>query len=57
VAAVETVLEELDADPERVKRLTGWHWIMDTFHHLPQNHAAYSIRIGIRCRAIYAKLY
>lgn len=40
VAAVETILERLDADPERVKRLTGWHWIVDTLHRLPQEHAA-----------------
>jgi hypothetical protein len=40
VAAVETILEDLDADPERVKRLTGWQWILETLHQLPQNHAA-----------------
>ncbi len=40
VAAVETILAELDADSERVKQLTGWHWIMDTLHQLPQDHAA-----------------
>jgi transposase len=40
VAAVETILEELDADPERIKRLTGWHWIVDALHQLPRNRAA-----------------
>lgn len=40
VAAVEAILAELDADPERIKQLTGWHWIVDTLHHLPQDHAA-----------------
>jgi transposase len=40
VAAVEALLEELDADPERVKRLTGWHWIMGALGHLPEVYAA-----------------
>jgi len=40
VAAVEAILEELDADPERVKRLVGWHWIADNLHRLPANNAA-----------------
>jgi hypothetical protein len=40
VAAVEAILADLDADPERVKRLTGWHWITDALHALPQDHAA-----------------
>lgn len=40
VAAVETILAELDADPYRVKRLTGWNWISDNLHDLPQTHAA-----------------
>ncbi|GAC1629920.1 MAG: hypothetical protein NVS4B2_12650 [Chloroflexota bacterium] len=40
VAAVETILEDLDADPARVKRLTGWHWIEENLHTLPQDHAA-----------------
>jgi hypothetical protein len=38
VAAVEAILEELDADPARVKRLTNWSWIADTL--APQDHAA-----------------
>ena len=29
VAAVETILAELDADPARVQRLAGWAWIRD----------------------------
>ncbi len=40
VAAVEAILAELDADPDRVKRLTGWHWIADNLRRLPQEHAA-----------------
>lgn len=40
VAAVETILAELDADPDRVRRLTGWHWITETLHDLPQTNAA-----------------
>jgi DDE superfamily endonuclease len=40
VAAVEAILEELEADPERVKRLTSWHWIADNLQQLPQDHAA-----------------
>ena len=37
--AVEEVLEELAADPEKVKQLTGWRWILDAFQKLPQNMA------------------
>jgi len=40
VAAVEAILEELDRDPERVRRLTGWHWIVENLDDLPQKHAA-----------------
>lgn len=40
VAAVEAILEELEADPKRVTRLTDWHWIRETLHQLPQDHAA-----------------
>jgi hypothetical protein len=40
VAAVEAILEELDADPERVKRLIGWHWIAVALDQLPKDHAA-----------------
>ena len=36
VAAVERELRALAADPERVKRLTGWHWIRDACDQLPQ---------------------
>jgi hypothetical protein len=38
--AVEAILMELDADPERVKRLTGWWWIAEALHSLPQKNAA-----------------
>lgn len=40
VEAVEMILGELDADPERVRRLTGWRWIVETLHALPQTNAA-----------------
>ena len=40
VAAVEAILEEFDANPERVKKLTGWHWIVDALHQLPGSRAA-----------------
>jgi len=40
VAAVERLLEELDADPERVKSLAGWHWIVDTLRPLSSENAA-----------------
>jgi hypothetical protein len=36
VAAVERELHALAADPERVKRLTGWQWIHDACEQLPQ---------------------
>jgi hypothetical protein len=35
MAAVETVLERFSADPEAVKRLTGWGWILQSCHSLP----------------------
>jgi hypothetical protein len=40
VAAVEAILGGLDADPDRVRRLTGWHWIAENLHALPQTNAA-----------------
>ena len=40
VAAVEAILQELDADPRRVTSLTGWQWIADTLSQLPAEHAA-----------------
>jgi DDE superfamily endonuclease len=40
VAAVEAILADLDADPERVKRLTHWHWIADNLARLPRENAA-----------------
>ena len=30
MAAIEAQLQEWDADPQRVRRLVGWRWIMDT---------------------------
>ena len=40
VAAVETILADLDADPERVKRLTKWYWLADSLTTLPPTNAA-----------------
>lgn len=40
VEAVERILAELDADPARIKRLTGWTWIAEALCALPQDHAA-----------------
>lgn len=40
MAAVEAVLAEFDADPERIKSLTGWHWLRDNLCHLPAENAA-----------------
>jgi len=40
VAAVEAILEELHAHPERVQALTHWRWIADTLAQLPEKHAA-----------------
>lgn len=40
VAAVEVILAKLDADPERVTSLTGWHWIAENLHRLPADNAA-----------------
>jgi hypothetical protein len=34
-AEAEAHLRELAADPERVKQLCGWHWIVDALHDLP----------------------
>ncbi len=36
VAAVNAFLDELDADPTRVRRLCGWDWIDAAFDTLPQ---------------------
>lgn len=38
--AVEALLHDLDADPERVKRLIGWRWIATTLAQLPADYAA-----------------
>jgi hypothetical protein len=35
VAAVEAILHDLDADPARVRPLTGWAWIAAAFDELP----------------------
>lgn len=40
VAAVTAVLEEFDADPERVRRLTHWGWIDAALRQLPDDLAA-----------------
>jgi hypothetical protein len=34
-AAVQAFLQELDADPDRVRRLCGWDWITAAFEALP----------------------
>ena len=40
VEAVEAILTELDADPERLRSLTNWHWIVDALDRLPRDNAA-----------------
>ena len=35
IAALEAFLIELDADPDRVRRLAGWDWIEQAFESLP----------------------
>jgi transposase len=40
VAAVTAVLEDLDADPARVRRLTNWAWIAAALQQLPEEIAA-----------------
>jgi transposase len=40
VAAVNAVLAAFDADPERVRRLTNWHWIDTALGQLPVDIAA-----------------
>jgi transposase len=40
VAAVEAILAEFDANPERVRSLTGWGWITSNLHQLPTENAA-----------------
>jgi hypothetical protein len=40
VEAVEAILTELDADPERLRSLTNWHWIVDALDRLPRENAA-----------------
>ncbi len=42
MAAVERVLQELAASPERVTRLAGWSWIRASLAQLPQELAAFS---------------
>lgn len=36
-AAAETYLSELSADPERVIKLAGWHWIQEALSALPES--------------------
>jgi hypothetical protein len=44
VAAIEAELRQWDANPDWVRRLVGWPWIMDTLNqrprpgHLQHNH-------------------
>ncbi len=38
VAAVQAILEEWDADPDRVRSLCGWQWIEDAMQTLPAIH-------------------
>jgi hypothetical protein len=40
VAAVEALLDDLDAHPARVRSLTGWAWIDDAMRRLPAEKAA-----------------
>jgi hypothetical protein len=40
VAAVDALLEELDAHPARVRSLAGWAWIDDNLRRLPAEKAA-----------------
>jgi DDE superfamily endonuclease len=40
VSAVEAILEELDAETERIKRLIGWTWITGQLASLPTDYAA-----------------
>ncbi len=35
VAAIDAELRKWDAEPDRVRHLAGWHWIMDTLTQLP----------------------
>lgn len=35
VAAIAAELQDWDADPDRVRRLVSWPWIMDTLNQLP----------------------
>jgi transposase len=34
-AAIERELRAWDADPDRVRRLVGWHWVIDALAQLP----------------------
>ena len=40
VAAVDAFLSELEAEPQRVRSLTGWDWIVDSAQRLPAQYAA-----------------
>jgi hypothetical protein len=39
VAAIEAELRKWDVDPDRVRRLVGWWWIMDTLNQRPDPEA------------------
>jgi hypothetical protein len=39
-ARVEAILADWDADPDRVRSLTGWPWILDALEQLPETSTA-----------------
>ena len=39
MAAVEEFLHELSADPARVRKMTGWGWILGALRRLPRTHS------------------
>jgi hypothetical protein len=47
VEAVESILEDLDANPYHVISLTDWPWIAVTLNHLATEHAACATQTGI----------
>ena len=40
VAAADAVLRALEANPQRLRSLVGWDWIVDTAQRLPSEYAA-----------------
>ena len=59
VAAIEAELREWDKDPDRVRRLVGWSWIMDTLGqpHPSEGYVAWSHRIGIRYKLLFTNCH